>query len=671
MKPGFVLSISLSVLLTVAAQAQAHPADSARIVEGYGKLPLAFEANQGQSDPQVKFLSRGAGYSLFLTADAAVLALQPSAPSPLGAGPVKNSHPQSTRAVLRMKLVNTNPKTQLIGLNELPGRSNYFIGNDPKKWLTNVRQFSKVRYENVYPGVDLVYYGHQRELEYDFVLQPGASPQAIRLGIAGARRLRLEHGDLVLTSGTGEVHLRSPRIYQEADGVRHNVRGRYLIKNDGEVGFAVAMYDRRRTLVIDPVLAYATYLGGSSDDDGSGVAVDSAGNAYITGTTFSTDFPTVNAIQPTFHGGRDVFVTKINADGTALGYSTYLGGSVGSDFGVAIALDSAGSAYVAGMTDSLDFPTVNAIQSTSHGNLDLFVTKINAGGNALVYSTYLGGSGNDFNPDVAVDSTGNAYLTGTTGSTDFPTKNPFQSAIHDAADVFVTEINAAGSGFVYSTYLGGNDFDGGNGIAVDSTGNAYVTGGTSSTGFPTVNAIQRTLPVGSHAFVTQFRANGSAPVYSTYLGGSGSDLGYGIKADASGNAYVTGFTSSTNFPTVNAIQSSPTGGFLSKINAGGTAFIYSTYLSSSFRRIVVDSANSAYLVGSAGLGYPTTPVAFQLSPHGSDDAVIAKVASETFVHLSTQKLTFPTQVIGTTSTPQKVNFTNRGSGTLTIHKIYT
>src|SRR6266567_338073 len=606
MKPGFVLSISLSVLLTVAAQAQAHPPDSARIVEGYGKLPLAFEANQGQSDPQVKFLSRGAGYSLFLTADAALLALQPPAPSPPGAGRFKNSHPQSTRAVLRMKLVNTNPRIQLIGQDELPGKSNYFIGNDPKKWLTNVRQFSKVRYENVYPGVDLVYYGHQRELEYDFVLQPGASPQAIRLGIAGARRLRLEHGDLVLTSGTGEVHLRSPRIYQEADGVRHNVRGRYLIKNDGEVGFAVAMYDRRRTLVIDPVLAYATYLGGSSDDDGSGVAVDSAGNAYITGTTFSTDFPTVNAIQPTFHGGRDVFVTKINADGTALGYSTYLGGSVGSDFGVAIALDSAGSAYVAGMTDSLDFPTVNAIQSTSHGNLDLFVTKINAGGNALVYSTYLGGSGNDFNPDVAVDSTGNAYLTGLTGSTDFPTKNPFQSAIHDAADVFVTEINAAGSGFVYSTYLGGNDFDGGNGIAVDSTGNAYVTG----------------------------------------------------------------VTSSTDFPTVNAIQSSPTGGFLSKINAGGTAFIYSTYLSSSFRRIVVDSANSAYLVGSAGLGYPTTPAAFQLSPHGSDDAVIAKVASETFVHLSTQKLTFPTQVIGTTSTPKKVNFTNRGSGTLTIHKIY-
>jgi len=203
-----------------------------------------------------------------------------------------------------MKLVNTNPRIQLIGQDELPGKSNYFIGNDPKKWLTNVRQFSKVRCENVYPGVDLVYYGHQRELEYDFVLQPGASPQAIRLGIADARRLRLEHGDLVLASAAGNVHLRSPHIYQETDGVRHEVRGRYLIKSSQEVGFEVAGYDRRRELVIDPVLAYATFLGGSSDDDGSGVAVDSAGNAYITGTTFSTDFPTVNAIQPTFHGGR-------------------------------------------------------------------------------------------------------------------------------------------------------------------------------------------------------------------------------------------------------------------------------------------------------------------------------------------------------------------------------
>src|SRR5438874_672272 len=379
MKPGFVLSISLSVLLTVAAQAQEHPADSARIVEGYGKLPLAFEANQGQSNPQVKFLSRGAGYSLFLTADAAVLSLAPSVASAMGAG--RGSHSQSARAVLQMKLVNTNPKTQLIGLNELPGRSNYFIGNDPTKWHTNVRQFSKVRYENVYPGMDRVYYGHQRELEYDFVLQPGASPQAIRVGIAGARRLRLEHGDLVLTSAGGNVRLRSPKIYQEANGIRQEVRGRYAIKSENEVGFEIAAYDRNRELVIDPVLAYATPFGGSLADNANGIAVDSAGNAYVTGATQSANFPIVNAIQPKNGGTIDVFVTKINADGSALVYSTYMGGH-GFDISSGITVDAGGNVYVTGYTDSFDFPVANAIQSTNHGDGDAFLTKINAAGNA-------------------------------------------------------------------------------------------------------------------------------------------------------------------------------------------------------------------------------------------------------------------------------------------------
>src|SRR5438876_839580 len=374
MKPGFVLSIGLSVLLPVAAQAQAHPPDSARIVEGYGKLPLAFEANQGQSDPQVKFLSRGAGYSLFLTADAAVLSLQPSVPSPLSAGRGKTSHTQSARAVLRMKLVNTNSKTEVSGLDELPGKSNYFIENDPKKWHANVQQFSRVHYENVYPGVDLLYYGHQRELEYDFVLQPGANPQAIRLGIEGVRRLRLVRGDLVMTSAVGDVHLRSPHIYQEASGVRQEVRGRYVITGKNEVGFRVASYNRTKLLIIDPILSYSTYLGGSLDDVGLGIAVDSAGNAYVTGNTQSTDFPTANAFQPTNHGGSsfdgtasgDAFVTEINASGTVLVYSTYLGGT-GEDYGRGIAVDSAGSAYVTGFTGSTDFPIANAIQPMSHG----------------------------------------------------------------------------------------------------------------------------------------------------------------------------------------------------------------------------------------------------------------------------------------------------------------
>ena len=452
MKPGFVLSISLSVLLTVAAQAQAHPADSARIVEGYGKLPLAFETNQGQSDPQVKFLSRGTGYSLFLTADTAVLSLQPSVPSPLSHRG-KTSDSQSALAVLQMKLVNTNPKTQLIGLDELPGRSNYFIGNDPTKWHTNVRQFSKVRYENVYPGVDLVYHGHQRELEYDFVLQPGADPRTIGMRIQGAR-LRPEHGDLVLTTRAGDVRLRSPNTYQEANGVRHQVRGRYVIRSRGEVGFEVAAYDRRRALVIDPVLAYSTFLGGSSTDHFHSIAVDSAGNAYVAGDTSSIDFPTANAIQPTITGRLDAFVTKFNADGSALIYSTYLGGG-NDDTVYGIVVNSSGNAYLAGWTFSGDFPTKNAFQSASGGGADTFVTKINAAGSALVYSTYLGGTDTDFGRGIAVDSFGNAYVTGFTYSVDFPTKNAFQSANAGIPDAFVTKVSPGGSTLVYSTYLGG------------------------------------------------------------------------------------------------------------------------------------------------------------------------------------------------------------------------
>ncbi len=723
MKPAFVLSISLSVLLTVAAQAQAHPPDSARIVEGYGKLPLAFEANQGQSDPQVKFLSRGAGYSLFLTADAAVLSLQPSVPSPLSAGRGKTSHTQSARAVLRMKLVNTNPKTEISGQDELPGKSNYFIGNDPKKWHTNVQQFSKVRYKSVYPGVDLLYYGHQRELEYDFVLQPGASPQAIRLGIAGARRLWLEHGDLVLTSTGGNLRLRSPNIYQEANEVRHQVRGRYVIRSKGEVGFEVAAYDRRRALVIDPVLAYATYLGGSSTDHFHSIAVDSIGNAYVAGDTNSVDFPTANAIQPTSAGGElDAFVTKFNRDGTALIYSTFLGGS-GLDTIYGIAVDSSRNAYLAGWTFSGDFPTKNAFQSASGGGADTFVTKINAAGSALVYSTYLGGTDTDFGRGIAVDSFGNAYVTGFTYSVDFPTKNAFQSANAGIPDAFVTKVSPGGSTLVYSTYLGGTGEEQCTSIAVGPTGNAYITGATQSTDFPTKNAIQPIFGGGlNDAFVSKFAAGGNALIYSTYLGGGGTDYGSGIAVDSAGDAYVVGTggsfvtklnsagtafiysihlgeigpddgggiavdsagdayvagsTSSADFPTVNAIQPTNHGGsdaFVTEINPLGSAFVYSTYLggptNDSGTSIAVDSAGSAYIIGSTKSEFPITPLAFQRTLATRNHGFVAKIAQQTFVSVSAAKLYFGREVIDTTSPAKNITVTNRGSTTLTIKKIY-
>ena len=399
------------------------------------------------------------------------------------------------------------------------------------------------------------------------MVAPGADPGQFGLAINGAESVRLDNGAVVIGTASGEIRQRAPVLYQEVAGVRRAVAGGYTLRQDGSVGFAVGAYDRSEPLVIDPVSeVYGTYLGGSGSDVGNSIAVDSSGNAYLTGATASTNFPTRNPIQPSYAGGGDdVFVTKINPAGTALVYSTYLGGT-GSDDGKSIAIDSGGNVYLAGITTSTDFPTMNPIQSSNHSGLaDAFIAKINASGSALVYSTYLGGSGDDEAKGIAVDNTGNAYVTGDTSSTNFPTLNPLQSSYGGGAfDAFITTVNASGSALVYSTYLGGSSDDYGTGIAVDGSGNAYLTGDTTSTDFPVTNALQTTHGGSDDAFVTEINAAGSALVYSTYLGGSGSDIGKGIAVDSSGNAYLTGYTLSTNFPTVNPIQPS-SGGFYDAI----------------------------------------------------------------------------------------------------------
>jgi len=718
------------------------------LLQGYGKLPLSFEVNQGQTDGRVKFLSRGSGYTLFLTGDEAVFALRGSKPISDNS-PANRSMPAvpTTDAVLEMKLLRANPAAKVSGADELPGKNNYFVGNDPKKWQANVRQYGKVRYESIYPGINLVYYGNQRELEYDFVLQPGADPAQIRLGIDGMRNLRLDQGNLVMSSSGGEIHLRRPRIYQKANGRRREVRGRYVLKSKNEVGFQIDSYDHARTLVIDPVLAYSTYLGGSLYESGAGIAVDSAGNAYVTGTTSSLDFPVANAIQPYISNWLDeVFVTKINAEGTSLIYSTYLGGK-GDDFGKSIALDSSGNVYVAGATDSTDFPTKNAIQPTSV-SADAFVTKINASGDALIYSTYLGGScdGEGVN-GIAVDSIGNAYVAGQTSCTDFPTVNAIQPVNHGGlnGDAFVAKINAAGSAFVFSTYLGGTAEDSASHIAVDATGNSYVTGWTSSNDFPTANAIQPAYHGGAYdAFVAKINSAGTAFVYSTYLGGSESDFSYGIAADSAGNAYLTGATDSADFPTASALQPANEGAvdaFVTKLNDAGSAFVYSTYLGGSSsdvasgiavdsagnayvtggtnsidfpvvnpvqaanhigdafvtkvnaagsalafstllggsnsdfgRGIAVDAASSVYITGETwSKNFPITPLAFQQSKKGrakTTDTVIAKFATQVYVSFSPLKLALGKVTVGSTSKVKKVVLTNTGASALTINRIY-
>src|SRR5438046_915685 len=572
-KSACVPSRQILTLLTLVAgfALPSAAAAEARVSQSYGKLPLDFEANQGQTHQDVRSLARGAGYSLYLTAGEAVLVLtkpNPDAKRDLRSTPERRgTQPRGTPVVVRMSLVGAAPKPPVSGLDELPGKANYLIGKDPAKWRTNVPTYAKVHYRAVYPGIDLVYYGNQRQLEYDFVVAPGADPNRIVLGFQGAERLEINaEGELVLHAAGEVIRQRVPVIYQEINGVRTKIEGRYVLKDAHRVGFQVAAYDQNRPLVIDPTLVYATYLGSSGWDYGSGIAVDAAGSAYVTGSTSSADFPTANALQAAKAGFQNAFVTKLNPTGSALVYSTYLGGS-GGDGGTGIAVDTAGNAYVTGSTRSIDFPTVNPLQAAYGGDGDAFVSKLDAAGSALLYSTYLGGSGSDAGCGIAVDTCGNAYVTGETRSTDLPTTpGAIQttyggSCMTCVGDAFVTKLDATGSALVYSTYLGGSSGDEGLGIAVDAAGSAYVTGGTGSADFPTTAGAFQTTYGGGDAFVTKLNATGTALVYSTYLGGSRGDGGFGIAVDAAGSAYVTGSTNSTDFPTTpGAIQTTYSGG---------------------------------------------------------------------------------------------------------------
>jgi hypothetical protein len=638
-----VLVLPLMIALnpwTLQATAAA-PEGKDTVQEAYGKLPLHFEANQGQTAGQVKFLSRGPGYTLFLTPTEAVLALkQAKGEESLRATRHALRELEYDQTVLRMKIEGANPSPPATGLELLPGIVNYFIGDDPAQWRTNVPTYAKVRYDGLYPGVDLIYYGTQRQLEYDFVVRPGADPSSIMLSFQGADRLEVDaQGDLVLHTAAGAIHMRKPFIYQEVGGVRREILGGYVLMGEHHVGFEVAAYDASRPLIIDPVLTYSTYLGGSGfDDQGLGIAVDTAGSAYVAGFTDSTGFPTTaGAFQPTpgGFGFSDAFVTKLDPTGAALVYSTYLGGA-GFDEILGITVDAAGNAYVTGDTGSSNFPTTaGAFQPTSGGS-SAFVTKLNATGAALVYSTYLGGGGIDRGFGIAVDAAGNAYVTGDTGSTDFPTTaGAFQTTLLGIADAFVTKLNATGAALVYSTYLGGSDIDRGFGIAVDADGNAHVTGFSGSSDFPTTAGAFQQTSRDDDAFLTKLDPTGAALVYSTYLGGSGGDAGRGIAVDAAGNTYVTGETDSRDFPTTGgAFQpifvGSDFNAFVTKLDPTGAALVYSTYLGGSdfdvTQGIAVDAAGNAYVTGeTSSSDFPTTAGAFQSTRRGPSDAFVTKL----------------------------------------------
>ncbi len=650
-----------------AKQARAH----------FGQLPMVFEPNQGQTDPQVKFLVHGSNYGLFLTAKEAVLALHKS--------------PKEV-SVLRMALAHANANAQVQGADKLPGKSNYLIGNDPTKWHRNIPQFAKVRYQDLYPGIDLVYYGNQGRLEYDLEVAPNADPHQVAVQFPGTRKLSLsQHGEVVIATGDGDVRLQAPKIYQRIGDERRPVEGHFVLRSANEVGFEIGDYDRSRALVIDPVLVYSTYLGGTGAEacsaiTGTGVpqsrcpaiAVDAAASAYIAGSTTSTNFPVVpvdtcpptntpHAVQCALAGTANVYVTKLDSTGSAILYSTYIGGN-GVDLPGGIAIDASFNVDITGTTTSSNFPTFLGFQNTpvSAGS-HVFVTQLLNGGTMLNYSTYLSGNGTETGTGIAIDYRSHVvYVTGTTSSSNFPVfPNPgaFQTAPKATNQFFLTSIDTTLAGnlsLLYSTYLGGSSpstgVAQGGGIAVDinsTTPGVYITGGTDFVDMPATNSFQP-YKAAKDVFLAKFtffpKQINSTPTltYLTYLGGSGDDVGMGVAVDNSFIAYVVGSTTSTDFgqPTTTgtpAFQGTNGGGtdaFVAKVqpctvscSATSTVqLLYFTYLGGSGMDVGTDIAVDG-VQGARITGYTNSPNLPIINPlptfgsalNGGMDAFVARI----------------------------------------------
>ncbi len=625
-----------------------------RVLEAYGRLPLHFIANQGQKDSGARYYAQGGGRALFFTRQGVTFAWQQSGkPEPRWKKGKDRSRPEARRKPRRespsksiqLLPLGMLPEVELAASDPLEGKVNYLQGNDPAKWRTDIPTWQAVVYREAYPGIDLKFYGNGRQVEYDVIVRPGADPGRVQFQCRGARGLKLlENGDLsIQLSGGGELVQKKPLIYQEIGGRRVIREGSFeLARGRGACGygFAVAAYNKDHPLIIDPVLVYSTYLGGGAsewpkrnDDRANGIAVDQAGCAYITGYTGTSDFPTQNPLQTQLKSGTHAFVAKLSAAGNALVYATYLGGSM-LDSGAGIAVDQAGCAYVTGKTCSNDFPVKNPLQAQLKGNVDAFVAKLSAAGNDLVYATYLGGTSDEYGQGIAVDQAGCAYVTGETHSTNFPTKKPLQAKRKSSTDAFVAKLTPDGNALVYATYLGGGNIDSGRGIAVDQAGCAYVTGVTESANFPTKKPLQAKRKGESDAFVAKFSAAGNALVYATYLGGTNDEDGHGIAVDQAGCAYVTGYTSSNDFPVKNPLQAQLKGNadaFVAKFSADGKALVYASYLGGSRHEygfgIAVDQAGCAYVTGLTDSDdFPTqNPLQAQLK--GETDAFVAKLSA--------------------------------------------
>ena len=621
--------------------------------DSFSDQPLAFEANQGQTDAQVKYMARSNGHTVFLTEHEAVLTLAPKTHASI-AGPRRGNLTQKTAesdksqtASIEMRLLNGNSSPRISAGNELPGKSNYFIGDDPSKWRTGVSHYATVKYEGVYPGVDLAFHGQQKQMEFDYIVAPGSDAAAIGMKFGGTKKISTDaSGNLVLTSAGGDVVLHRPVAYQMKDGNREAVSADFAVKNNREVAFNLGTYDRGRELVIDPTVTFATYLGGAAEDDGYGVGFDSFGNVYVTGQTASTNFP---GASNTSGGGFDVFVTKISPDGSTLIYSTYIGGS-GLDSGNAIAVDYLGNAYVAGGTGSNNFPHTGGFQTSFGGSLDAFVLKLNSSG-SMVYSSYLGAGGDDVANGIAIDSSGAAYVAGlTTSQNNFPLVNAFQNAMVGTSNGFVAQVSSSGGTLSYSTFLGAGSNDFAAAVAVGSTGKIYVTGATEHSSFPIKNGVQASCGTAPNcngavfdAFVTVLDPSQTTAanqlVYSTFLGGEGIDEGLGIALDSNNRVYVTGLTQSAIFPRQAALFNvfgGVTDAFAAEIDpsiSGSTGLIYSTYLGGTLADIgtgiAVDENGDAYVTGqTSSTNFPTkNPTQSSLAGGAGTDAFVTEIGA--------------------------------------------
>lgn len=636
-------------------------------------LPLYFEENRGQTIAPVQYISRGKGATFFFTPQAITLALTDA-----------NATNSTKMQSMRLSFMHANPKPTLKGEALLTSKSHYLIGNNPAAWHQDIQHYAKIRYQQLYPHIDAIFYGQQQALEYDIRIAPGGDPAQVRLQVQGATQLHLNqtHDLALVLSPKHQIVMHRPVAYQMIQGKKSIVSADFFIDKEHNVGFKLGNYDKQQDLIIDPVLAYATYFGGSgAAEPGNAITTDAKGAIYVTGSTNSIDFPTQNPIQSTnLSGQRTAYVAKFTHDGKKLVYATYLGGTGGMDQGFAIKLgtqenayvtgttnsknfpiknafqatnkssnlsafitklssdgrnilystylggtgfyneslgidvDLGGNAYVAGFTNSRDFPLQKPFQMTNNGtNITAFVAKLNHDGNRLLYATYIGGSGgNDRVQAIAVDNLGRAHITGITNSKDFPTQNPFQNqpkAVGESITGFVAQLNAHGDKLNYASYLGGSGgTDSPNGIALDLLGMPYITGYTNSNDFPVRQALQSTNHSSNYnAFVTKLANNGRDIEYSTYLGGSGgNDIAYAIDVDWRGRAYVIGQTNSTDFPMKNPLQATNNGPgtttFLSKLNCNGNGLEFSTYLGGSGGDekglgIDIGTKGSVYIIG--------------------------------------------------------------------------